>query len=177
MDSLRTYRDYLNGWGNSGFSKDVEAKLYEFFNPSEISQIFDEYGSLSVNQALWCEFSVNEAHASEDHYFDYSYLEDLSEIENPSSMNYIIYKIIEEMSADLNVLVNNRDQISHQFEMAYDYLHESMDMCYLFNDELEPKGFNDAQEFLGRHFLFSHFKPTIVMAHFKRYHLVNDFPI
>ncbi len=138
---------------------------------------FDEYGSLSVNQALWCEFSVNEAHASEDHYFDYSYLEDLSEIENPSSMNYIIYKIIEEMSADLNVLVNNRDQISHQFEMAYDYLHESMDMCYLFNDELEPKGFNDAQEFLGRHFLFSHFKPTIVMAHFKRYHLVNDFPI
>lgn len=203
---LRNHHRHLNDWGNSGFSKSIEVKLYEFFNPSELLQIkelcavysyalkvflnlrsdmpvfsdymfFDEYGSLSVNQSLWCEFSVNEAHASEDHDFDYSYLEDLCEIENPSSMNYIIYKIIEEMSADLNVLVRHQDKISHQFEMAYNYLHESMDICYLFNDEVEPKGFNDAQEFLGRHFLFSHFKPTIVMGHFKRYDLVNDFPI
>lgn len=203
---VRNYKEYLNEWGNSGFSKDIEPKLYPFFAQSEISQIkalcavysyalkvflnlrsdmplfgdyfsFDDYGTLSVNQSLWTDFIVDDSKSSEDHSFDYSYLKDLTDIENPSSMNFIIYKIIEEMSADIHSVADHKDPINHQFEFAFDYLHLSMDMYYLFNDEVEPKGLNDGQEFLGRHFLFSHFKPNLVESHFKRYHLVNHFPI
>lgn len=203
---IRKYRDWLNGWGNSGFESDKEHELLEFFTHAEILQIkqlcavysyalkvflnlrsdmavfqdyfyFDEYGSLSVNQSIWTDFSVNESESSEDHEFNYSYLTELHEIENPSSMNFIVYKIIEEMSADLMFNAPRKDSIAHQFNFVFDYLHESMDMYYLFNDDVEPKALDDGQTFIGTYFLFSHFKPNIVQAHFKRYHLVNDFPI
>jgi len=205
---MQKHRDYLNAWANCGFSQKAESRLYEVFNHTEIISIkglcavfsyavkvflnlswdqsvfqeyvyFDGYGSLSFNLSNWIGFSVEESSQNKVHDFDYSYLSNLPEIQNTSSMNYIIFKIIENMSVDIQSGLNrHRDNaIAAQYEFATEFMKQSIEMYYLFHENAEPKVLNVAQEFLARYFIFTHQKPNLVDLHFKQYHLVNVFPI